>query len=292
MKKHNFAIIGGDKRISYVAQILSGKGYSVICYGVMDVQSSSNLSIANSLKEAISNSMVIIFGIPFVKDGSLFFSDGFRVNPSFHHKISLQDVQRYLRKNQTLFAGMIPHDFRQTCEARQITCYDFMTDESFIMQNAALTAEGALLEALSHQDTALHQSNALIIGYGRCGMILADKCKGLHAKVSVCDSLPQNLARAASLGFSVLKPVELCDMIVNFEYLFNTAPSKVFTKTLLQNMHQKSLLIDIASDRVGVDYESALDLGRNVLYCPGLPGKYTPQTSAKYISDHILSMIS
>lgn len=274
MKKHDFAIIGGDKRISLMAQILLEKGYSVISYHLADERIHPDHSVADSLKEAIAGAPVLLCGIPI----------------AIH--VPLPELQRLLRKNQRLFAGMIPADFRQTCEDRQIFCHDFMTDESFVMQNAVLTAEGALLEALSHKNTCLYKKKILITGYGRCGKILAHRAYGLMADITVCDRSEKELALASAFGFHTLTPGDLSHHLSEFEYIFHTAPERVFTKERLMALSPHCLLIDIASGKVGVDYEAAEILGRNALYCPGLPGKYAPSTCAEQMVSFVLTQLN
>ena len=240
MKKFDFAIVGGDKRTAHMATLLAKRGYNVIRFGTAENPIDNKIYTASTFQEAITNAPVIVCGIPFQKDGYLYFEK--QLSP-----IPLTELQRMLRKHHTVFGGVIPEDFRTVCESRTISCFDFLQAEPLTIMNAVATAEGAILEALLHKDTQLHLSKTLVLGYGRCAKVLAD-----------------------------------------FEYIFNTIPTMVLTRPCLEKMRQDSLIIDIASNRVGVDYEAADSLQRAALFCPGLPGKYSCLSCAKQLVEFVL----
>ncbi len=284
MKKYDIAIIGGDKRTACMASVFAGHGYSVICFGTSDTSVHSMIHHAATLREAISKASIIVCGIPLGKNGCLCLEGN-------HPKIPLTELQRLLKKHHRIFGGVIPEDFKAVCEKRQIDCFDFMQEEPLTIFNAISTAEGAILEALLHKSTQLHQSETLVLGYGRCGKILADKLKGLSAHVTICSEPTQELAAANALGFQTVPLSELSQKVSNFEYLFNTIPATVLTKALLERVEPSALIIDIASNRVGVDYEAASLLKRNVHFCPGLPGKYASLSCAEKMAEFVLKKL-
>ncbi len=280
MKKFDFAIVGGDKRTARMATVFAQKGYSVICFGTVEKPNDNKIYTAHTLQEALTNAPVIVCGIPFQKDGYLYFEK--KQSP-----IPLTELQRMLRKHHKVFGGVIPEDFRNVCENRKIDCCDFLQEEPLTIMNAVATAEGAILEALLHKDTQLHLSKTLVLGYGRCGKILADKLKGLSAQVTVCSEQSQELAYASSLGFHTLPLSELPQIIDCFEYVFNTIPTLVLTRPCLEKMRKDSLIIDIASNRVGVDYKAANSLQKAAFFCPGLPGKYASLSCAEQLVEFV-----
>lgn len=186
---------------------------------------------------------------------------------------------------------MIPEAFRQECDERGIRCYDYMKDESIAVFNAVATAEGAILEALFHKDTNIHRSNTLVLGYGRCGMVLAQKLKGLSAFVTVCGKSPVELARAEAMGMEILSLDCLAEKAGNFEYIYNTIPALVLEEGILAKMQKDALIIDIASGKGGVDYQAAERLDVEALHCLGLPGKYAGKISAKRLAEYVLDKL-
>ena len=283
MKIYDIAIIGGDKRTACMADILAARGHNVTCFCLSEHDGSCKppMYCTESLKEALDRSRIVICGIPFEQDGYVYCARE-------KTKIPLSELKRCLRKRHILFAGVISEDFKAMCEERGIACYDFLAEESLTLYNAVATAEGAILEALSHKSTLLHQSNTLVLGYGRCGRILAHKLAGLKACVTIADRNPEKLEMARSFGFCTL-PLECVPReIPNYEYIFNTIPSCILNRDCLRKTSPDCLVIDIASNRTGVDYPSAKALKRQVLYYPGLPGKYSHTSCGIRLSDFVL----
>lgn len=290
MAKYDIAILGGDRRTACMAPIFVEKGYRVVCFCTVSIPCSpsikSKLAFTGSLREALDAAPVIIGGIPFTKSDALYCEEG-----ASDTAVSLSELQRGIRRHQKIFAGVIPEDFRRTCEEREIACHDFMLDEPMTLYNAVSTAEGAILEAMLHRDTNLHMSSALVLGYGRCGKILADRLKGLHACVTVCSNDANELALACALGFETLHLSKLWNSIRCYEYIFNTIPARVLNRRCLEKVSPNAIIIDIASNRAGADYEAARKLKVNIRFCPGLPGKYAGESCAKYLTDYVINRL-
>ena len=282
MKKFDVAIIGGDKRTACMSSVFAQKGYHVICFGAVEQYVDAKIYHTHSLQDALTKAPVIICGIPFEKEGNLYFE---KTLP----KVPLTELQRLLRKHHKIFGGVIPESFKRVCEKRSIGCFDFMQDEPLTILNAVAAAEGAILEALLHKNTQLHQSKVLLLGYGRCGRVLADKLKGLSCCTTVCTASPRELATAASMGFQTLPLSGLANQIGDYEYIFNTIPAALLDKECLEQVREDALIIDIASNRSGADYEAAALLKRNIRFCPGLPGKYASLSCAGQLTEFVLN---
>ena len=274
MAEYDIAVIGGDKRIAYMIPFFMEKGYRVIGY---KVYRNKNMEIkadgyADSLKQAVESASIIVGGIPIEKKGI----------------VNLRELSRHIRKHHRVFGGVIPEAFRQECSERSIECYDFMKDESIAIFNAVATAEGAILEALSHKQTNIHYSRTLVLGYGRCGKVLCDKLKGLSARVTVCGNSAPELALAQALGIEVLPFKDLGEKIGEFEYIYNTIPAVVLEEGILEKVDDDALIIDIASGRGGLDHKAAEGKVK-ALHCLGLPGKYAGKVSAKKLSEYVMN---
>lgn len=290
MAKYDIAILGGDKRTACMSPILAEKGYRINCFRTVDIPYSqtaeSKIFFTDSLREALDSAPVIVGGIPFIKSDCLYCEQAVGCTA-----VHVSDIQRNLHKQQKIFAGVIPESFRRICEEREIGCYDFMLDEPMTLYNAVATAEGAILEALLHKNTNLHGSASFVLGYGRCGRLLADRLKGLHACVTVCSNDVNELALACSLGFETLHLSKLQQKIGCCEYIFNTIPACVLNSKCLEKLSCNAIVIDIASNMAGADYEAARQLNVNIHFCPGLPGKYAGESCAKYLTDYVINRI-
>lgn len=286
MKQYDMTLLGGDARIAYMAPYLLEKGYRVICYGIEDIfeEAENGWIYAKNWKEAVEQSDCIIGGIPLFKDGNVFTKQDVP-------DMKVEDLYKCLEKEQTLFAGVIPKDFAEICRGKEIRYYDFMSDEPLAIFNAVATAEGAILEALKHQKTNIQGSKSLVLGYGRCGKVLAEKLKGMGADVTVCSRCEIELAYADVFGLNTFPLHDLKENIQNYEYIYNTIPVVLIGKHILAQIGHEALIIDIASAPGGVDYASAKELGIAAYHCSGLPGKYAPKTSAERLADFVIHKI-
>ena len=135
--------LGKDKRSEYLKELYKE-----------EVELVENITIAE----------YIIFPIPFTKDRAYITGTD----------ILIEDI---IRKciNKTIFSGGIPKDIRRKLEMNNVSYVDLMDLDEVAYLNAIPTAEGAILKAMELKDTTIHDSNALVIGFGRCGKILADK---------------------------------------------------------------------------------------------------------------------
>ncbi len=293
MTKYDIAIVGGDSRTAYMAPYFARKGWRVVCCNTVEVPCHRTLKAkirdTDNLRECIGSSFVIVCGIPFSKDGQIYCE---KSKSDTAPAISVAEFQRCLRRHQTIFAGIIPENFRAVCEEREISCHDFMHDEPLNIQNAVSTAEGAILEALLRKSTVLHDSSCLVLGFGRCGKMIADRLQGMHALVTVCSENETQLAQAQALGCQTLPLSKLSQGICRYEYLFNTIPACVLNRGCLEHASKECLIIDIASNRSGADYEAAKQLGISLCYCPGLPGKYAGKSCAKQLAEYVIRHIN
>lgn len=142
---------------------------------------------------------------------------------------------------------MLSEDFTKKCREKDVSCFDFMKEESIAVYNAIATAEGAIMEAIREKETNLHGSKCLVCGYGRCGKVLCSKLKGLSAQVTAASCDKKELAWAGALGMDTLMLSALPCKIQEYDYVFNTIPKVIFQKELLEKAGEDVLIVDIAS---------------------------------------------
>ena len=69
-------------------------------------------------------------------------------------------------------------------------------------------------------------------------------------------------------------PVALCEFpscVGEFDVIFNTVPSLLFTRDVLKRIKKDTLIIDLASRPGGVDFSAAKELGLRVIWALSLP---------------------
>ena len=163
-----------------------------------------------------------------------------------------------LRPNVTIFGGNL--DFLQANKA------DFLKDEYYLIENAAITARCALKYAHIRPGCRV-----LVIGWGRIGKHLAALLAQIGAEVTVATRSKSHADAVTKAGFSVAYGVIECP--AQYDVIFNTAPAPVLDGKSCQPDAQ---LIDLASVK-GI-------AGDNVIWARGLPGKDAPEESGILIA--------
>jgi dipicolinate synthase subunit A len=157
--------------------------------------------------------------------------------------------------------------------------------------NAIPTAEGAIQIAMEEIPITLHNSNILILGFGRIGKILAKMLQGLGANVFVEARKYADIAWIRSYSY---KPVLLSDLksrLEQMDVIFNTIPHVILDQDMLARLGKETLIIDLASKPGGVDFEKARDLGVKAIWALSLPGKVAPLTAAEFIRDTVYNIM-
>lgn len=279
----NIGVFGGDKRQVYIASSLLNKGYSVFTYRLLDKIRHKNHFEVNDLRELMNKCRVLIGPIPLTSD-LVTISSGSADNAG-------KSITHYLNKDHMLIGGVIPADIRKFCDEKGIFCYDYMNSDKIAIMNAIATAEGAIMEAIKSSDINLHKSKCLVLGYGRCGKVLAAKLKGLDAKVTIAARSEDALAYAQAAGLDAVHIKEIKPILSSFNFIFNTVPSLILDQECLKNVRKDVVIIDIASAPGGIDFEYAFNHGINAKLCLGIPGKVSPKTSADILVDEIETLM-
>lgn len=143
---------------------------------------------------------------------------------------------------------------------------DFLQDEFYLWENAAITAECALKYADIKPGTAV-----LVIGWGRIGKHLAPMLAESGAQVTVAVRKEQDWLAVLEQGFQAVYLLDLKPR--NYDVVYNTAPASVLFSG---ECREDATLIDLASVK-GI-------FGKGVVYARGLPGKDAPEDSGTLIA--------
>lgn len=279
---YDFALVGGDMRQVYMVNDLINRNYSVIVYELYDSLLNTSCARAKTLAEAINKSLTIITPIPVTKDGS-------NINTKFTDRnISIDELCNLLTPSNKLFGGCLTTKMKNHCEEKGIFYDDLMENEEITLFNTIATAEGTIVEAIINSTTNLHGSRCLIIGYGKCANTLAYKLKNMCGSIDIAARSRLALAQAGAASYGTVNLSQLEQVIDHYDYIFNTVPAMILTKSLLSKTKENVTIIDIASNPGGVDYSYAKEINRNAKLCLGLPGKYAPQSSAVFLNNYIL----
>ncbi|MGN0522014.1 MAG: NAD(P)-dependent oxidoreductase [Eubacterium sp.] len=168
--------------------------------------------------------------------------------------------------------------------------YDYNKNETFLLKNAYLTAEGAIALYKENSDFALYDADVLITGYGRIAQALHKALQALGSRVTVCSRSQTSRAQAIHNGarhidFSQLKEKNSYDVV------FNTVPHIIFTKNEIEALKPNTLLIDLASFPGGVDTLYAASKGLKLIDGKRLPSRYSKKSAGYLIGETVIQMI-
>ncbi len=257
-------LYGTDKRQRYLGNMLAKHGFNVIEVSKTSYETSSLTEITAAEE---SQSEILLLPIPVSKD-------------------TLNEIIPFIHSESYIIGGILPDYLSDICKLEKAHIFDYMKVPEVAILNAIATAEGAVCEAICSGDTNLHSSECLVIGYGKCGSVLADKLSGLKAKVKILTTSPENKAKAIAAGYALSS-----DDFSEYDYIFNTAPAMVITQERIDTLKKDCIIIDIASKPGGTDFDYCESKGVTAKLCLGLPAKYSPKTSAKIIFDEIMNFL-
>lgn len=283
VSKNTFAIIGGDLRQYYLAESLRNDKNKVYIYGFEELSSHENFNDENiNLDDIIKKSNNIILPIPITRDGK-------NINSPFaKNKITLNKKFISLLNHKNIFGGIIPQILEHLND-KNCDFYDYNT-ENFKILNAELTSEAAIKFAISNCDLSLFKRKILVTGYGRIGKIISKLLKNMGNDVYVCARNPQDLCWANLNGYNTFNIKDIAKNL-DFNVIFNTVPSVIFTKEILKLLPKNTYIIDLASIPGGMDFESAKELKIKSYQALGLPGKIFPKNAGEIVKKVIYEII-
>lgn len=149
----------------------------------------------------------------------------------------------------------------------------YWKDPVYVIENAALTAEGATELVMRRLPGAVAGAAILIVGYGRIGSMLADRLAQLGGNVTVAARRPESRAEAMARGH---KSVDITELPGDCDAVINTVPAPILTGDF-----GGALCLDLASAPGGWFDRTS------VLKAPGLPGIYAPRAAADAMAEAV-----
>ena len=279
-----FAVIGGDKRQLFLADLLLKDGYGVVMGGFDKLVSTGGVKLTD-VPSAVSCADAVIFALPSVRaDGSL--------NTPFNSgKLYLSEHDQNVLVRKPVFAAFADKLLRFYPGLKKGSVYDYASRNDFAILNAVPTAEGAVERAMSEYEGTVADSRVMVVGFGRIGRALARLLKAMNARVTVCARSPRDFAEIKTLGYRCLNTTRLSE-ITKTDIVFNTVPALIFDRKLLSRTDPETLIIDLSSLPGGVDFEAADNFGISALRALSLPGKCSPKTAGGIIKDTVINILS
>ncbi len=272
----DFIILGGDKRQRVLFDTLLSKGIDTLY--VADKSSLSEINSFNSFSH-------ILLPVPVSRDSVNVFSD----NENFN--LTLDELANKLTRAHTVFGGAYPQKLKASLNEKNITYFDLLQNEDFLVSNAALTAQGALRLLLESTDNYIVGKKALIIGFGRVAIALASLLKAVGIDIYIAARSDEQLKKADRSGYKTVKLSNISDYIYFFDYLFGSVPARVISRGDVSLIRDDAIYFELASPPFSADKEDFTAENKRYVSGAALPGKYLSSASGELIADYILSFI-
>ena len=281
-------LLGGDRREVELARILYRLGASLTLFGL---PLPSELSRARAVADgpsAVAGAHVVIAPMRGIdREGRI----PTILVPDLP-PVALDDrLVGELAPNTLFLVGQLRQPLRKLLESRGLKVVELAHLDEVAILNSVPTAEGAIQLAMEELPITIHGAAAVVLGAGRCGLTLAQKLVALSAAVTVVEPRPERQARAASLGCRCVPPDQMEAACASAEVIFNTVPAPVLDRARLESLRPETLIIDIASEPGGTDFEAARRLGLKAVLAVGLPGKVAPKSAGRILGQVIPRLI-
>ncbi len=284
MYRRKYAVLGGDMRNLYLAELLKKDYQYVEIYGFE--KSGKPWAIKNSpLDYVLDGARVIVGGIPLMSDNS------YLTTPLSREKLTIGEVLEKIPENSLFIAGKIPDHITKQFAEKKVKCLDIVEREELAVLNAVPSAEGAIHILLQELPMTLMGSRILIVGYGRIGKVLAKMLQGFGAEVWAAARKYSDIAWIEAQGLKPVPMYQLARYVSDMDAIVNTAPALVITKEILEKTRNDCFLLDLASVPGGIDFKAAEAFGFKVNWALGLPGKIAPLTAGDIIRRTIYNII-
>ncbi len=292
-ERKKIAVLGGDERQIYMARALAQKGYEVTVWGLGAAHAALHPAVSvDSWESAVASADAVILPLPAS-------ADGVRIHCPLHHREEFLRVTSLLDaiRGKILLGGRMTPPMFSIAEQKQIRCLDYFESEALQLRNALPTAEGAIAIALKELPVTLDGCVAAVVGYGRIGVLLAEKLQAMGASVHVYARRRESLV-VASLHHQTPHQLQgmgerssLAALPPDCRVVFNTVPSVLFDRAVLSHVPPHCLLIDLASAPGGIDRLAAQEMGVRNVWGTALPGKCAPESAGILLAETLVEML-
>ncbi len=277
------SVVGGDSRQLYTARRLEEYGFPVSLAGFEN--HGGVPAIPEVLPAEALQSSAAVLPLPCTKNGRTLNA------PFAAGEIPLKAVLEAAAPGSVFFVGMAPEGFRKSLEAAGAQVFDYYRSEALTLQNARLTAEGALGIIIEKTPVTVWRMNAAVTGYGRISRFLCRMLQSLGAKVTVYARDPVQRALAETEGLSAQPLSLLPEQTHRFDVIVNTVPAPVIGADAVENAGERCLFIETASAPYGIDADACKRYNRELVKAFSLPGRTAPVTAGILIADAVAGMM-
>ncbi len=249
-------IIACDMRQIYMTRMLREKGYQVMLWDQREEE----------IADQIFQCPQLILPVPVSRMEHMdYFLDGLKGS-----------------RVRCCYGGVFSQELTDRLKALQVEVVDVLQDSQVAAENAIATGEGCIATLMKMMPINVEGASIILLGFGKCGKIIAEKLYCLGARVTVVARRDEVRNLAGFFGFETYDfhediPYEQADGLIN------TVPARVVDKEAIDRLSPDAVIVDIASAPGGCDGAYCKEKGVPYQLALGLPGKYSPKTSGEIL---------
>ncbi len=148
--------------------------------------------------------------------------------------------------DRAMLAGMAPHahiilgwadkNLKAHCDALSIKLHEYEWDRSLMLQRTPAIVEGLLKIVIENSAITIHNSNAVVVGQGTIGAVLARYLVALGAHTHVAARNPEQRSAAYVAGATPHTLDELPALAPKLDFVFSTVPTRVVGEDVLAQL--------------------------------------------------------
>jgi dipicolinate synthase subunit A len=158
--------------------------------------------------------------------------------------------------------------------------FDASLDEEFLLENARISAEGALGYILTHSVKAMGDMKIGIVGYGRIGKEMTRLCLFLGANIRLYTARESVVIELGEMGIDA-RLIDGDNGLDELDILINTTPKRQITESEIPGGIP---IIDLASGSIFEPSERLIKL-------TSIPEAFYPETAGRLYAGAILGFL-
>jgi len=280
------AVLGGDDRELILVNELVKMGATVVVAGFPRDKVGPGAFVVYTVEEACKEAEVVILPLPGTN------AQG--VIRAVYAEDSLYLTEKAIKSlapNALVLIGSARPFLKEWAQKYKFNLIEVIEMDEIAILNSIPTAEGAIQIAMEETRITIFGSKTCVIGFGRVGITLARTLKALGSDVTVVTRDPGQQARAYEMGCRRANFSDLREIMNKVDIVFNTVPAMVIDRETLKYANSNVLIIDLATQPGGTDFEAANEYGLKAILAPGLPGKVAPVFAGRILADVIPRII-
>ncbi|MDD3653093.1 MAG: dipicolinate synthase subunit DpsA [Desulfotomaculaceae bacterium] len=287
LKGVTVAVIGGDARYLVLIDELIASEARVNVVGMPVTSSVKGVTLYDNLEGCLVGVQAVILPILGIDEKGLL-----HCVLSEQKYTMTEEIMSQLPKGTFVFTGLASFLLKQMTSRMELRLIELMSLDEVAILNAIPSAEGVVQMAMELLPVTIHGSSVIVLGFGRTGKTLARLLGAMGAKTKVVARKPADLARVTEMNLVPVAFNNMLDCLGEAEVIFNTIPARVLTEEALCRVSHDTIIIDLASDPGGTDFQAAERLGIKAVLTPSLPGRVAPKTAGRILAQPIVRLLS